>query len=57
MKLETFKPNKVLLSFDLTERKFLEDEANKHHITVERLIEMIFGVLFIGGYSKIIGKE
>lgn len=56
MKIEIPDRDKILLLFDETEIEFIKREAEANDITVSEMFELLLGILFVGGYSNIIGR-
>jgi len=57
MKIQAIGKGKYMLEIDDREMDFLHKEAEDNEITVIEMFEMVLSVLFIGGYSKFIGKD
>ncbi len=49
--------NKILIELDATEILFITNEAKDNSLTPKEMIEMIFAMLFVGGYSNMVGKD
>ena len=56
MKILAIGKNKYMLEIDDRERDFLLKEAENNELTVIEILEMVMGVLFVGGYSNLVGK-
>lgn len=56
MKVECVDLAKVLIYFEPNEVEFLKREAKDNKLMVEEMLSMIMDMLFIEGYSDIIGK-
>jgi len=57
MKILAIGKNKYLLEIDDREMDFLLKEAEDNDITIIEMYEMVLSMLFIGGYSKAVGKD
>jgi len=57
MKVRRLNGNEYLLTFDNDERIYLENEADDNELTVSDILNMLLAMLFVGGYSNVIGKE
>ena len=49
--------NVFVLTFEPKELEYLRCEAGLCWLTVSAMIEQLFGVLFVGGYKVLTGKE
>lgn len=57
VKVEFVVPGKMVVTFDDVEKQFLTREALENDISVVEIFEMILGMLFVGGYKAVTGKE
>jgi len=57
VQIEIPERDRILLIFDEIEIKFLKDEAIENKISVATMVDTVFGLLFIGGYKTLTGKE
>lgn len=57
MKVVVGKEGRVLIAFTDEEREFLEREAKENNVTMTKVIELIFEMVFIAGYKTMTGKE
>ena len=57
MKILAIGKNKYMVEVDDREMDFLLKEAEDNDITIIEMYEMVLSMLFIGGYSKAVGKD
>lgn len=57
MKVEFAIGGKMVVTFDEVEKQFLTREALENDISVVEIFEMILGMLFVGGYKNVTGKD
>ena len=57
MKIQAVSKNSYVLTVDDKEMDFLLKEAEDNDLTIIEIFEMLLGMLFIGGYSNVVGKD
>jgi len=57
VKVERIDENTYRFSFSDEEILYLDNESKENQITMIEMLEMVLGVLFIGGYLRMIGRE
>lgn len=57
MQIEIVDGHTIRVTFDDVEAQFIQRECIANDISPKEMVEMLFGVLFVGGYLKLIGKE
>ena len=57
MQVDIVDGHTIQIMFDDEEAHFIQRECIDNDITPKEMVEMLFGMLFIGGYSKLVGKE
>jgi len=57
MEIEQWTNCQYMVTFDSEELMFLMDEASGSDLTLKGMIEELFGMIFVGGYKVLTGKD
>lgn len=57
MQVDIVDGHTVKITLDDVEAQFVQRECMDNEISPKEMFEMLFSILFVGGYSNLIGKE